>query len=59
MKSSIINHQQPLEILASAGRFGVIALATDFNIETDLAQLYPKDVRFFHHASEQSTSAHY
>jgi len=47
MKSSIINHQQPLEILASAGRFGVIALATDFNIEVDLAQLYPKDVRFF------------
>jgi len=47
MKSSIINHQQPLEVLASAGRFGVIALATDFNIETDLAQLYPNDVRFF------------
>jgi len=47
MKSSIIKHQHPLEILASAGRFGVIALATDFNIETDLAQLYPQDVRFF------------
>lgn len=39
--------QQPLDHLAPAGRIGVISLATDFNIETDLRQIYPADVGFF------------
>ncbi|WP_394209862.1 Asp/Glu racemase [Enterovibrio calviensis] len=36
-----------LEYLAPAGRIGVIALATDFNIEHDFSHLYPDDVRAF------------
>ena len=47
MKISNVQHRQPLENLAPAGRIGVISLATDFNIETDLQQLYPADVSFF------------
>lgn len=42
-----INPLKPLDHLAPGGRVGLIALATDFNIETDLTQLYPTDVRFF------------
>jgi len=47
MKLTTVEHQQPLEQLAPAGRIGVISLATDFNIETDLRQLYPSSVAFF------------
>ena len=47
MKIINLQHQQPLDNLAPAGRIGVISLATDFNIETDLARLYPNDVAFF------------
>ncbi|MDD1792827.1 Asp/Glu racemase [Enterovibrio sp. ZSDZ42] len=36
-----------LEHLAPLGRIGVIALATDFNIEQDLNSIYPSDVRAF------------
>lgn len=36
-----------LDHLAPAGRIGVIALATDFNIETDLRRIYPADVAMF------------
>ncbi|MDD1781917.1 Asp/Glu racemase [Enterovibrio sp. ZSDZ35] len=36
-----------LEKVAPLGRVGVIALATDFNIEHDLKALYPDDVRAF------------
>jgi maleate isomerase len=42
-----VQHKQPLENLASGGRIGVIALATDFNIEADLHRIYPTDVQFF------------
>jgi len=42
-----INPLKPLDHLAPAGRVGLISLATDFNIETDLKQLYPSDVSFF------------
>jgi maleate isomerase len=47
MKIINVQHQQPLERLAPAGRIGVISLATDFNIETDLSRMYPDDVQFF------------
>lgn len=47
MKLTTIQHQQPLDHLASAGRVGVISLATDFNIETDLKRMYPEQVGFF------------
>jgi maleate isomerase len=47
MKIINVQHQQPLDHLAPAGRIGVISLATDFNIETDLKSIYPNDVRFF------------
>ncbi|ODS25087.1 Asp/Glu racemase [Candidatus Endobugula sertula] len=46
-KLTTIRYQQPLEHLAPAGRIGVISLATDFNIEADLQQMYPRDVEFF------------
>ena len=42
-----VKHQQPLENLAPAGRIGLVSLATDFNIETDLTRMYPDDVEFF------------
>ncbi|WP_052065619.1 aspartate/glutamate racemase family protein [Thalassospira australica] len=38
---------KPLDDLAPGGRIGLIALATDFNIECDLKSLYPDDVAFF------------
>ena len=47
MKSSTVTHQRPLEKLAAGGRIGVIALATDFNIEQDLRRMYPADVEPF------------
>lgn len=47
MKISNIVPSQPLDKLAVAGRIGVIALSTDFNIEMDLQQLYPEQVSFF------------
>lgn len=47
MKIINVQHQQPLDHIAPAGRIGVISLATDFNIETDLQRMYPNDVRFF------------
>ncbi|MCP3668291.1 MAG: Asp/Glu racemase [Gammaproteobacteria bacterium] len=47
MKIETVEHRQPLEHLASAGRIGVIALATDFNIEQDLRRIYPQDVEIF------------
>jgi maleate isomerase len=47
MKRTTVQHKQPLEHLAPGGRIGVIALATDFNIESDLRLMYPPDVQFF------------
>lgn len=47
MKLTTIQHQQPLDYLAPAGRIGVISLATDFNIEADLQRMYPEQVAFF------------
>jgi maleate isomerase len=47
MKIISVEPRQPLENLAPAGRIGVISLATDFNIETDLQQLFPAEVSFF------------
>jgi maleate isomerase len=43
----MLQPKQPLEHLAQGGRVGLISLATDFNIEDDLARLYPDDVSFF------------
>lgn len=40
-------HSKPLEHLAPGGRIGVIALATDFNIEQDLRRILPRDVEIF------------
>jgi maleate isomerase len=42
-----IKHRQPLENLAPVGCIGVIALATDFNIETDLRRVYPEGTEIF------------
>lgn len=42
-----IKHQRPLENLAPVGRIGVIALATDFNIEQDLRRIYPDGIQVF------------
>ncbi|WP_210441372.1 maleate cis-trans isomerase family protein [Vibrio crassostreae] len=47
MKSATATLQFELEKLAPAGRVGVIALATDFNIERDLNTLFPDDVQSF------------
>tara|TARA_R110001583_G_scaffold145931_1_gene297976 strand:- start:466 stop:1239 length:774 start_codon:yes stop_codon:yes gene_type:complete len=47
MKIETVAHLQPLEHLAPAGRIGVIALATDFNIEQDLRRIYPQGVEIF------------
>ena len=47
LKSTRVQPRQPLEVLAPAGRIGVISLATDFNIEADLQRMYPQDVGFF------------
>ncbi len=47
MNITTVNHHYPLEHLYPAGRIGVISLATDFNIETDLRRMYPNDVQFF------------
>ncbi|WP_245574045.1 maleate cis-trans isomerase family protein [Neptunomonas japonica] len=47
MKLTTVQHKQPLEHLAPAGRIGVISLATDFNIEADLHRIFPGDVQFF------------
>lgn len=47
MKIKTIEHRQPLEHLAPAGRIGVISLATDFNIEQDLRRIYPEGIEIF------------
>lgn len=47
MRIETVEHRQPLEHLAPAGRIGVIALATDFNIEQDLRRIYPQGVEIF------------
>ncbi|MEH6823947.1 MAG: Asp/Glu racemase [Motiliproteus sp.] len=47
MKITTVQHKQALEHLAPAGRIGVIALATDFNVEQDLRRIYPQDVEIF------------
>ncbi|MGR5108667.1 M24 family metallopeptidase [Vibrio jasicida] len=47
MEVGSIALQNELDNLASAGRVGVISLATDFNIENDLRQLFPQNVASF------------
>jgi len=47
MKPNTIEHKYPLEKLAPEGRIGVVALATDFNIEEDLRRMYPDTVTAF------------
>ena len=47
MRVTTVTPQQPLQNLAPAGRIGVIALATDFNIEQDLRRIYPTGVEIF------------
>lgn len=42
-----IQHRRPLENLAPVGCVGIIALATDFNIETDLRRIYPEGTEIF------------
>ena len=48
MKSATATLQFELEKLAPAGRVGVIALATDFNIERDLNALVSKRCAIVH-----------
>ncbi len=47
MRITTVEPRQPLQHLAAAGRVGVIALATDFNIEQDLRRLFPNGVEIF------------
>lgn len=47
MKNITIAHQQPLETLAPIGKVGLVALATDFNLEHDLRRMYPEGVEVF------------
>lgn len=47
MKAVTLSPQYSLSHLAPSGRVGVIALATDFNIEHELTKLLPRDVRAF------------
>jgi len=47
MRIETIEHRRPLERLGAKGRIGVIALATDFNIEQDLRRMYPNGVEVF------------
>ena len=47
MKVSTIEPVQPLDYLAPAGRIGVVALATDFNIEQDLRRMLPGKAEIF------------
>ncbi|NGO00239.1 Asp/Glu racemase [Grimontia sp. S25] len=47
MKAVALSPQYSLSHLAPDGRVGVIALATDFNIEYELATLLPEDIRAF------------
>lgn len=47
MRIETLSHRYELEHLARAGRIGVITLATDFNIEKDLRQIYPTGVEMF------------
>ncbi len=42
-----IKPKHPLDELAPSGKIGVIALATDFNIEQDLRRIYPQGVEIF------------
>jgi maleate isomerase len=42
-----IKHNRQLENFAPIGCVGVIALATDFNIETDLRRMYPEGTEIF------------
>jgi len=45
--TNTVKHKYSLEHLAPAGRIGLIALATDFNIEQDLRRFCPNDVEIF------------
>lgn len=47
MKTETLSPRYPLDYLAPLGRIGVIALATDFNIEQDLRRIYPDGVEMF------------
>ncbi len=47
MKNETVEHGRPLEHLAPLGRIGLIALATDFNIESDLRRIYPGGIEIF------------
>ena len=42
-----INEQIPLETIAPDGRIGMVALATDYNIEQDLRRMLPLSVEMF------------
>ena len=46
-QSEIIKHDISLDAVASLGRIGLIALATDFNSEQDLRRMYPDGVEVF------------
>lgn len=47
MEIRTIEPQRPLAHLAKLGRIGVIAGATDFNIEQDLRRIYPVGIEIF------------
>lgn len=47
MKITTLDHQYPLQPIAPLGRIGLVALATDINIEQDLRRMYPQGVEIF------------
>jgi maleate isomerase len=46
-QSEIIKHDINLDTIAPLGRIGLIALATDFNMEQDLRRMYPAGIEIF------------
>ena len=47
MKLDTVSPQRALNPVAPDGRIGLIALATDINIEQDLRRIYPSTVEVF------------
>lgn len=47
MINKTITHNHALQNPATLGQVGLIALATDFNIESDLRRMYPQGVELF------------
>jgi len=46
-RTTILKSDFALDVIAPAGRIGLIALATDFNSEQDLRRMLPSDIEIF------------